>query len=168
MPHRKASIYITMYSIALLVLLAFFGHNALEHSNYDVLHIEETFNVRGKLIHIHDIFPFFDAPSEGHYGEVPRLDIQIYVYRLSQKLILFASWVALYRMCIAFNILAADIPGRSFNRLPYIILVIVGLFGYDLLNFLFFASQGVWIYEALGVVVALGIVVATKKEKLHA
>jgi hypothetical protein len=161
---QSQSIYASMYSITLLVVLAFFAHNALEAVNYDVLNINYGFELGGYHFFIQDIFPFYDAPKYNHYGDPTRLDLQVYVFRLSNKLITLALTVGMYRLSRALNIFLAEIPGRKFVRLPYILIVLVCLFAYELLDFLFFAGQSNWMFQALATVMALLAIVIFKKD----
>lgn len=155
MPKKKASIYHSMYTIVLMIVLAFFAHNPFQSVHYDVLNIRQTIHLFGYSYYIRDIFPFFDAPATGYYGEPLRMDIQSYVYRLSYKFLLLAFSVGMYQLSITLNLFLQDLPGRKFVRLPYILIVLIGLFLYELLDFLFYAGQTDWIYQAIAVGAAL-------------
>lgn len=161
---QRRSIYASTYSITLLLVLAHFAHNALESMHYDVLHIHYHFTVGPYAFFIKDIFPFYDAPETGFYDEVVRMDIQTYVFRVSLKLMLLAFAVDRLQLLHTLNIFLKEIPGRAFVRLPYFQIVLVCLFGYNLLDFLFFAGQTNWIYEAMATVAALLMVCVLRPE----
>lgn len=163
-----SNIYVSMYTITLLVVVLFFAHNAFENVNYNVYAIEHDIQVMGHWFHIHDLFPFYDAPALDYNQQAPRMDIQRYLYRVSTNIMLLALTVGLFRLVMALNIFLKEIPGRRFTRLPYFLIVFICLFGYELLDFLFYAGQTNWIYQAVGTVVALLVVCVVKKDNANA
>lgn len=148
MRRSRTSIYETMYSILLMVIVVFFSSNMFSGVPYNVLSIEETYYIGNTALHIHDIFPLYDAPTLNDAGLTPYMDIQSYIYRLSTKLISFALIVGMYRLTTALNIFLSEIPGRRFNRLPRILLVICFLFGFEIVDFVFNASSTAWQIKA--------------------
>lgn len=163
------NIYQGMYSTTTLVIILFFAHNIFENLHYDVLHIEYTYYFtlfsREYVWHVHDIFPFYDAPTITFYGDVPRYDLQTYIHRLSVKLIMLALMLERYRLTKTLNFFLSEIPGRKFVRMPYLILVLIALFSYELLDFIFFAARTNWIYEMGITIAALVVVCVVKKDK---
>lgn len=162
---KAKNIYTSTYSTTLLIVLVYFAHNILESVHYDVLNINHTFRLGAYSFFIKDIFPFYDAPDAGYYGEVPRMDIQNYIFKLSGKVILVAYSVDRLRLLKTANLLLREIPGREFRRMPYIQMVLVGLFSYNLLDFMFFAGQSNWIAEAFGVFFAIFLICIIKRDK---
>ena len=132
-----------------VIISAFFLHNCLESTYYDLLHINKTLRIYRYEFYIQDIFPYYDAPETGIYGETIRFDAQEYVWRVSVKVILLLGAISIYLLVNAFNVLAADLPGRTFVRMPKIMLLVIGLFAYDLGDFIFFAGQTSWKIEAI-------------------
>lgn len=157
MPHRKKSIYSFLYTVLLIVLLAFFAHNCFEDIYYDVLQINQPIRLLGYSYVIEDIFPYY-TPNPGE-----ALDIQVYVYRFNFKVICFVLSLAVFQLVQTLNIFLQELPGRTFTKLPYFLLVLIGLFFYEFLDFIFFAGQSDWRYQALIVAVALICVRVTIK-----
>lgn len=147
-----------MYHIVLIVVLAFFAHNAFEAVEYDVWHVNEVIRIGQTSIHIKDFFLFFDPPKYDHYGYPAKFDIQLYVYRLGFKTICFVFALGMFWLVQAFNIFLKEMPGREFVRLPYILLILVCLFGYELIDFILFYGQTDWRLQAIVVSAALSYV----------
>ena len=158
---KKASrnIYYKTYLLVGVVIAAFFPHNALQHYYYDVLHIDKTVTFFGYTFFIKDIFPFYDAPETGFYGNVVRYDLQEYVFTLSERVIMLAMAIGWYISIRGFNMFASELPGRRFERMPWILLLLIGLFAYELLDYVFFAAQTAWELQALVFYVLLTIII---------
>lgn len=142
----------------MIVLIAFFAHNSFEVVHFNVWQVNQTIQVAGTELFIKDFFLFYDAPETDHYGNVPVLDIQTYAYRLGLKTICFVFALGMFWQFQAFNILANDIPGRKYRRLPYIYLILVALFGYELIDFILCAGQTDWKMQAILTLSALSYV----------
>lgn len=164
MPHRKKSIYLKLYGWFFATVLLFFSHNVFEHYSFDVLHINRTF--RWELFgmeysfFIKDFFYFYDAPNSDY-----QMDIQNYVYKLSIKIIVLIGFLAINRLLEVLNFFLKDLPGRSCENLIAISRCFVGLFLYELFDYIFWAAQTNWIWEAHLFFIALAITSLTVKDK---
>lgn len=158
MPRRKRSVYWVSYFVLGIVLTSFFAHNMFMPVDYDVLHVDQTFTLWGMSWHVKDFFLLYDAKEVNAYGDVPRMDVQHYFHKLGLKTIMFLLAFAWYYTIKAFNLLAADVPGRTFNKMPHYLLILIALFGYDLLDFILYASQTDWQYELVATGLALAYV----------
>ncbi|MBF9252495.1 hypothetical protein I2I11_04245 [Pontibacter sp. 172403-2] len=160
----RRNIYFRTYMLVGVIIAVFFLHNALENKYYDVLHIEKTLHLLGQTFYIRDIFPYYDAPDKGYYGNTVRYDLQEYMYRISQKIIMLTGACCIYLLVQAFNVLAADLPGRTFIRMPKIMVLVVGLFAYDLADFIFTAGQTPWEIEVIIFYTILSTIVLSGKK----
>lgn len=161
--NKKRSIYSSTYVFTLLIVLSFFAHNAFESIHYDVLHINYTLEMFGTSYFIKDIFPFYDYTGEGVNGGPVRMDIQIYFYRLGFKMLCFLFALDRFTLISTLNIFLREIPGREMVKMPYFTLLLVALFLYELLDFVFFAGQTDWRYQAIIISVALSAIVGLAK-----
>ena len=153
-----------MYSIIFIVLLSFFAHNVFEAVVYDVWHVNKTFSVGNITWYVRDFFLFFDAPTVGYYGEVPALDIQVYTQKLGLKIICFVLALGCYWLLQTLNLFLAEIPGRTFTKMPYILLTLCLLFGYEVLDYILFAGQTDWHYQSIIVMAAISYVILFVKK----
>lgn len=161
---RRSNIYIRMYAVVATVVLCFFAHNVFEAVNYDVWNVNETIRIGQTSFLVKDFFPFFDPPAADIYGNPTRLDIQIYTYKLGFKSMCLAFSLGLFWLSQALNIFLSELPGRAFVRLPYLLLVLIGLFTFELLDFLFFYGQTDWKLQAILVGAALSYVIFFMKD----
>lgn len=157
----KYSVYRTMYSILLVLLVTFFMPHLFAGLDYNVMRINEEYNLFGVTFRVNDIFPLRSFPDD----ELHYMSIGTYISTICCRLTSFALTCAVFKLVQVLNMFLADIPGRAFVRIPKLILMFLFLYGFELLDFVLFAGGTDWVFLLLFTSITLLVLCTVKMKK---
>lgn len=167
MPHRRRSIYKTVYAGLFTVFFLFFFHHMFTNVYLDVLHIngeyEFTFFGMQYTHRVRDWFPAFNADSPAH-----QMDIQIYFSRLGSKLREFCLALILLRVLQVLNMFLKEVPGREWRKGIALVWAVVALYTYEVLDFIVHAGQTDWRPQAVIFAIVVVFILLTVKDSKNA